>query len=44
MKRDPRPDETGRVFAELEKEGFCLRKINIFEAIRRVSEVVNLLH
>ena len=40
---DPRPDEVGRVFAELEKEGFSPRKINIFEAIRRVSEIVNIL-
>ena len=40
---DPRPDEVGRVFAELETEGFSLRKINIFEAIRRVSEIVNIL-
>ena len=40
---DPRPDEVGRVFAELEKEGFLPRKINIFEAIRRVSEIVNIL-
>ena len=40
---DPRPDEVGRVFAELEKEGFSPRKINIFEAIRRVSKIVNIL-
>ena len=41
--KDPRPDEVGRVFAELETEGFSLRKINIFEAIRRISKIVNIL-
>ena len=40
---DPRPDEVGRVFAELETGGFSLRKINIFEAIRRISKIVNIL-
>ena len=40
---DPRPDEVGRVFAELKREGFSLRRINIFEAIRRVSKIVNIL-
>lgn len=41
---DPRSDEFGRVLAELERENFHLRKINIFEAIRRVSEFIKLLH
>ena len=42
--QDPRSDEFGRVIAELEKDNFHLRKINIFEAIRRVSEFIKLLH
>ena len=41
--KDPRPDDVGRVFAELETEKFSLRKINIFEAIRRISKIVNIL-
>ncbi len=41
---DPRSEEFARVVVELEKEKFLIQKINIFEAIRRVSEFIKLLH
>lgn len=40
----PRSKESARVFVELVEEKFLPRTINIFEAIRRVSEFIKLLH
>ena len=40
---DPRTKEFARVVVKLKNEGFHLSNINIFEAIRRVSEIINML-
>ncbi len=43
-KSDPRPENFARVFVELKKEGFLIETINIFEAIRRISEFIELFY
>ena len=40
---DPRTKEFARAVVKLKNDDFCLQNINIFEAIRRVSKIVNIL-
>ena len=41
--KDPRTKEFARVVVKLKNDDFYLSNINIFEAIRRVSKIVNML-
>lgn len=41
---DPRPEEFAHVVYELRNDNFRIQKINIFEAIRRISKFIELLY
>lgn len=43
-KSDPRSEDFARVVVGLEEDGFHIETINIFEAIRRISEFIKLLY
>ena len=43
-KSDPKSEDFARVVVGLEEEGFLIETINIFEAIRRISEFIKLLY